>query len=234
MLYGYALEPGDLFRLSGVANGFDQGEVFKVISSSHGANYINEISGEAILKCSLTFDDTDPYWSDVILLLHANSDDPVVDSSLYDQAMLLSGEASLDTTSYKYGAGSFRFETTSGGGIASIDGAWGSQWDISPTNISPYTIELWARFAAVGTTSNQVLICRNLTFAGMRLWTLYNPMGTTDLLFNSYHSFQTVSLTTSGASLANGFWYHIAVDKDFDRQDSYLCQWCNESERQPG
>ena len=53
MLYGYALEPGDLFRLSGVANDFDQGEVFKVISSSHGANYINEISGEAILKCSL-------------------------------------------------------------------------------------------------------------------------------------------------------------------------------------
>ena len=53
MLYGYALEPGDLFRLSGVANGFDNGEVFKVIETSHGANYINEISGEAILKCSI-------------------------------------------------------------------------------------------------------------------------------------------------------------------------------------
>ena len=77
MLYGYALEPGDLFRLNGVASDFDTGEVFKVINSSHGANYINEITGEAILKCSLTFDDNDQYFSDVLLLLHAESGPPI-------------------------------------------------------------------------------------------------------------------------------------------------------------
>ena len=52
MLYGYALEPGDLFRLVDIADGFDNGEVWKVVETSHGANYINEITAEAILKCA--------------------------------------------------------------------------------------------------------------------------------------------------------------------------------------
>src|SRR5580765_609104 len=110
MLYGYALEPGDLFRLSGVANGFDPSEVFKVISCSQGANYINEISGEAILKCSLTFDDDDPYFADVVLLLHANTDSPVTDSSALNADMILQGDAHTDTAHAKYGLASFAFD----------------------------------------------------------------------------------------------------------------------------
>jgi Concanavalin A-like lectin/glucanases superfamily/Putative phage tail protein len=210
MLYGYALEPGDLFRLSGVANGFDQTEVFKVISSSHGANYTNEISGEAILKCSLTFDDVDPYWADVILLLHANSAGPVIDSSIYNNSMNVHGGAYVDTTIKKYGAASFRLTTL--GDIIWTQDHWES-WDISPTNTSPYTIELWARFDAVG-ASRQTLICRSQAFVASNVFILFNAAGSDELTFTSYHLGPTATVVTAGANLVNGFWYHIAVDKD--------------------
>ena len=212
MLYGYALEPGDLFRLSGVANDFDQGEVFKVVSSSHGANYINEISGEAILKCSLTFDDTDPFFADVLLLVHGNST-PVVDSSSYNNTMDVIGDAHVDTATRKYGTGSLRFDGT--GDLVTTDDNW-AYWDWSETNTSPYTVELWARFQAVGHVPPQVLIAQNGGLIGTRFWHLYQEGGSSELTYQTSASgvSPTATTTTSGAALANGFWYHIAVDKD--------------------
>ncbi len=214
MLYGYALEPGDLFRLSGVANDFDQGEMFKVITSSHGANYINEISGEAILKCSLTFDDTDSYWSYVLYLLHANSGPPFIDSSPYAVPLQVSGDAVLDTSIRKYGAGSVAFD---GAGLVAYS-APATHLGFSPSNTSPFTIELWARFDHVAQIPSQVMICCFGGVPGFRYWRFYQPSSTTELTYHSYASASgsspTATVTTSGAGLANGIWYHLAVDKD--------------------
>jgi Concanavalin A-like lectin/glucanases superfamily/Putative phage tail protein len=219
MLYGYALEPGDLFRVTGIADGFDNSEVFKVMQTSHGANYINEITAEAILKCAIGFDDVDPYWPDVILLLHANSSGPVVDSSSYDTSMFMQGGAHIDTSILKYGAGSFRLEPTTVDLVGTVNGAidWGGAWDFSPTNTSPYTIELWARFEQVGhPTLPQVLIARDYNFVATHLWNLFNPQLSSELRFYSCPDSQTatVFMTTAGANLVAGVWYHIAVDKD--------------------
>jgi len=49
---GYKIEPGDLFALTDVASGIDN-EVFKCTSTSHGANWVVELEGEAILRCSI-------------------------------------------------------------------------------------------------------------------------------------------------------------------------------------
>jgi hypothetical protein len=49
---GYGIEPGDLFALVSIGAGFDN-EVFKCTQTTHGANWIVEIEGEAILRCSI-------------------------------------------------------------------------------------------------------------------------------------------------------------------------------------
>jgi hypothetical protein len=49
---GYKIEPGDLFALTGIADGFDN-EVFKCTQTTHGANWVVDVEGEAILRCSI-------------------------------------------------------------------------------------------------------------------------------------------------------------------------------------
>ena len=49
---GYGIEPGDLFALTDIANGFDN-EVFKCTATTHGANWVVDLEGEAILRCSI-------------------------------------------------------------------------------------------------------------------------------------------------------------------------------------
>jgi len=56
---GYEIEPGDLFALTDIAEGFDN-EVFKCTQTTHGANWIVEVEGEAILRCSIFGDDIIP------------------------------------------------------------------------------------------------------------------------------------------------------------------------------
>jgi len=49
---GYGIEPGDLFALTDIAEDIDN-EVFKCTTTTHGANWIVEVEGEAILRCSI-------------------------------------------------------------------------------------------------------------------------------------------------------------------------------------
>jgi hypothetical protein len=207
MLFGYALEPGDLFRLVDVANGFDNSEVWKVVESSHGANYINEITAEAILKCAFDFEG-DPFASNVIVLLHADSG-PAIDDSIYGHTTAIYADATIDTVVKKFGAGSFLFGGTNG----RIDVGAGSlaEYQFSPTNASPYTIELWARFATLGV--QQILICQN-SFAENG-WALYTSVANELIYSTSSNKVSfTASTATTGAPLSTGAWQHIAVDKD--------------------
>jgi len=49
---GYGIEPGDLFALKDIAEGFDN-EVFKCTQTTHGANWVVDVEGEAILRCAI-------------------------------------------------------------------------------------------------------------------------------------------------------------------------------------
>jgi len=53
--FGYEIEPADLFAPTGLADGVDD-EVWKVIETTHGANWVVEVAAEAILRCSLYSD----------------------------------------------------------------------------------------------------------------------------------------------------------------------------------
>jgi hypothetical protein len=50
---GYEIEPGDLFRLTNLDVDGISDEIWKCIETTHGANWIVEIVGEAVLYCSL-------------------------------------------------------------------------------------------------------------------------------------------------------------------------------------
>jgi hypothetical protein len=52
MAYGYKIQPGDLFAIVYIADGIDD-EVFKCTETSHGANYVVEVQGQAVLRCRL-------------------------------------------------------------------------------------------------------------------------------------------------------------------------------------
>jgi len=216
MLFGYALEPGDLFRLVDIANGFDNSEVWKVTESSHGANYVNEIGAEAILKCSFEFGDGDPFFNDVIILLHGDSAAPVRDHSNYNEPMQLEGNAHIDTGVMKFGTGSFAFDGTGDRAAYAAGSAPWTHLDFSPTNTSPYTIELWARFAILPGSDNQMLVCQNGGLIGYRVWSLFVPTGSTEVRLQTSDDGVTVKagLSTTGAALVTGRWYHIAADKD--------------------
>jgi len=90
---GYEIEPGDLFALSSIANGFDN-EVWKCTQTSHGANWVVEIEAEAILRCSIYGESTaDPYLSYTVLLIdHDGADGSAI---FTDQSPLAAGDAVL-------------------------------------------------------------------------------------------------------------------------------------------
>lgn len=52
MAYGYEVQPSDLVALVDIADGIDD-EVFKVVETSHGANYVVQITAQATLRCRL-------------------------------------------------------------------------------------------------------------------------------------------------------------------------------------
>jgi len=61
LAYGYELEPGDLVALIGLADGIDE-EVWKITETLHGANYVVEITAEAILRCELGIPPPSEAW----------------------------------------------------------------------------------------------------------------------------------------------------------------------------
>jgi hypothetical protein len=207
----YEIEPGDLIEVRDLVGGFEP-ETFKVVETEHGANFQVTITAEAMLNCEIA---TDAYFGEVVLLLHFNGDDGSTsfeDSSSYAHAITADGGGQVDTGWAKFGTGSLLCDGSGDGAMTAYTGP--PEFDLSPTNTSPYTIELWARPADVGDT-NQVLICRDVGASGA-IFNLYIPNATDELTFwtSSDASTATATLTTSGADLVNGSEYHIAVDKD--------------------
>lgn len=61
MAQGFEIEPGDAFALVDLADGVDD-EVWKVTETLHGANYEVELTGAAVLRCQLGFNEPDASW----------------------------------------------------------------------------------------------------------------------------------------------------------------------------
>lgn len=52
MAYGLEIEPGDRVKLEDIADGISD-EIFRIIETTHGANFVVECVGESILNCAL-------------------------------------------------------------------------------------------------------------------------------------------------------------------------------------
>lgn len=57
LAYGYEIEPGDRVALIDIGEGIEN-EVFKVVKTMHGANYVVQCEAETIMRCSLELEDS--------------------------------------------------------------------------------------------------------------------------------------------------------------------------------
>ena len=210
---GYGIEPGDLFALTNIADGFDN-EVFKCTQTSHGANWVVDIEGEAILRCSIYAGDFDPHIGSVVLLLHMNGS--VGSTAFFDSSSYVHdiepafGNAQV-SASAKFGTGALVCDGTSDG-IMTQNATTLNDVALSATNTSPYTIECWANFDAVNRAQVLVAIDGGALSRSFRLW--QNGDDELQFLWGEDPGGWANQLDTTAANITTATWHFIAVDKD--------------------
>jgi len=214
---GYGIEPGDLFGLVDIADGFNN-EVFKCVQTTHGANWIVDVEGEAILRCSIYGGlPSDPHIANVVLMMHMNG--PAGSTLFFDSSSFVNspvvslGDAQI-SASAKFGSGAYFGDGTGTGLTVNVDTLNVGGIALSATNTSPYTIECWAKFNEIGRIQYLVAMDTGALGRWFRLW----QDGDDELKFRWEDSggvWDPVNeLITSGLNIATGVWYHIAADKD--------------------
>jgi len=186
--------------------------VFRVIETLHGANFVVEIVAEAILRCSLNYGD--PYIGSVLLLAHFDGTDgstTFLDASPYHNTLTGVGNAEITTGDFKFGGGSLLLENhaINGDNVGLSNVNFGQ---LSPTNTSPYTIELWALFNSTGIL--QYLITQTAGL-GSRHFAMYQD-GDDEITWHTSSNLSawTHEFKTSGANIVTGQFYSIILDKD--------------------
>lgn len=141
---------------------------------------------------------TDPYFANVVLLLHgegSNASTTFTDSSSLARTVAPSGNAQISTAQYKFGTASMKFDG-SGDYISTSSSA---DFDISGN----WAIELWYRPATLGSVYR--LVCIEQASTG---WTITAHFGS---IFWERLGF-AASITTSSA-LTAGVWCFIQIVK---------------------
>jgi len=212
-MHGYEIEPGDLVGLRDIADGIDD-EIFRVTETSHNGDWSVDIAAEAILRCSV-FQPSDPYIGSVVLLLHCNGSagsTTFIDSSSYANTVSANGSAQI-SASARFGTGALMCDGTGLDCIQSTVATLNSI-ALSPTNTSPYTIELFAYFNVVNV--NQFLIAIDTGAFGryFRLWQVSND-GLQFIWEDAGGVYDPLNqIDAPAGTIAPLTWYHIAVDKD--------------------
>ena len=215
----YGIEPGDLFAVTDIADGFDN-EVFKCTHTTHGANWVVEIEGEAILRCSIYGDDFDPYLLYVVLLLGfggADGSTTVTDESpaVHGNATVV-GTAQVDTAQSKFGGSSLLTDATSD--ADGISWAADTDWDLSDANSDQFTVEAWVRPNTATPTDSAIVACHGGGVPNLAFMIYVNTTGNGELQFlgsTTGGAYDWATVASSGiAWSANTTWYHVAADKD--------------------
>jgi hypothetical protein len=154
----------------------------------------------------------DPHYNDVVLLLHGegtNGSHSFPDSSSYAHALSLwLGNAAVDTSLFKYGAGSINVNTTPGGSDALYVNPAGPEWDVSAGN--DFTVEAWINHAI------------NNGVAGTLFYLHQTSPGKDTLEFglDSNHFVRVTGAAAGGGTVVAisgstvvtpGVWHHVAV-----------------------
>ena len=153
--------------------------------------------------------ETDPYWSNVVLLLRGDGADAgttIVDSSSSAKTVNVYGNTQTSASNFKIGNASLAFD-----GVGDyIDLADSNDWDFGT---SDFTVEFWYR-----PTSNPA----TAEIFGQRTGSGYGPLiitrastGTLSVFGSSTNTswIGGAALLTSSTTLALNTWYHIAVTR---------------------
>ena len=144
----------------------------------------------------------DPQFSNVSLLLHGdgvNGSTTITDSSPTPKTVTAVGNAQISTAQSKFGGSSIAFGGSGDYLQSSTDTAY-------QFGTSPYTVELWLRFAVV-TDVNEFVTTSTDTTNGR--WTLYYNGGS---LFTGATG--GAGGTTFGWTPSANVWYFLAVSRD--------------------
>jgi hypothetical protein len=149
----------------------------------------------------------DPYWANVVLLCHfdgSNGATSTVDSSPSAKTLTVNGNAQLSTAQSKFGGSALLLDGT-GDYISAADS---TDWSFGT---APFTVELFARFAVVGT---QIGFVGQYESGGAALTSSWLFSRNTSLEFRMVNSGGSALTITAAWTPVTGTWYHLAVDRD--------------------
>jgi len=155
--------------------------------------------------------ETDPYFGDVVLLLHCDGDDEsttFIDSSSSSHTITAYG-AEVDTADKKFGTGSALLN----GGTDRLQITDSTDFDIG-LSAEPWTFECWLNPANM--SGQKVLFSRG---GGTSGWNAVNGWMYAFFLFNGTLYFQywngsTFSSGSASSGMSAGTWYYVALVSD--------------------
>jgi len=146
----------------------------------------------------------DPYWESVVLYTRMEADPPVDLSQSAHTFVNETGGASLDTSVFRFGAGSGLFDGTANASFSTADS---DEWNLSN---QPFTIEMWCRPDIV--TGEDSLLTHYLTSPNKQFQLQRNG---TDIRFTySTTGSDDVVITYTGAMPTASVWYHLVLERD--------------------
>lgn len=147
---------------------------------------------------------TDPYFSNVSLLLHMNGTNgstTFIDNSPVPKTITPSGSAQISTAQSKFGGGSGLF--TNGNSALSCSGLSSLNQFVASGQVG--TIECWIRFNNFNSPRNFIFGCYG---TGEQGWTVDINSSGTGIAFAQN---TTLNNTLSISPLSINVWYHFAV-----------------------
>jgi hypothetical protein len=162
----------------------------------------------------------DPAFSNVVLLMgFEGANGSTGAPGLTDESPSAHGTAgyiggSISTAQFKFGSSSWRSGGIAGGDFQFADSP---DWILAPTNASKYTVEGWFRLNSSPVTG-QVWLAQWNPFASDGAFVLLtNGTTASELRWVTWYATGAlvgVDISTSGAGLTTGQWYHVAIDYD--------------------
>jgi hypothetical protein len=155
----------------------------------------------------------DPHFASVVFLSSFDGVDgatAATDDSPQANTIIFFGNAQLDTAQKKFGTASLLLDGTGDRIHVTEDG----DFDFGS---GQFTLECWVRFNTLSSTSRGIM-SRSGTVVNQAGWTFNATSADPSNLGFAYStdggaSFNVV-VTTSGAGLTTGVWYHLATDRD--------------------
>jgi hypothetical protein len=133
-----------------------------------------------------------------------------------------SGTSSISTAQFKFGASSFR---SSGSGVNNGCGfADSNDWQLAPTSSSKYTIEGFFRWNTAPVAVQALVTQWANGHPSNEAWFWVIGATPSEMRWGTFADGTNlaIDISTSGAGLASGSWYHLAVDFDGTKVRLYV------------